>query len=83
MTQISSCNQVVDTLSDYLDGEFSLLDRIRLRFHLWRCPTCVDYFKQFKRIYEETGSVERSDLPEDFDRVMKQVLDRWLEKPPE
>ncbi len=76
-TQARRCHGVVDILSDYLDGYLSLVDRLRIRFHLAMCPKCTAYFRQFRTVYEATGRVRPEDLPEDFDRVMAEVLQRW------
>lgn len=80
MTQIKTCNSITEILSDYIEGRLSFRDRFRLRFHLIRCPLCTAYFKQFKAIYKKCDQVKTEDLPDDFEKVMSEVIDAWKKK---
>lgn len=71
------CHSVVDALSDHLEGRVGFWDRLRLKFHLFRCPICMRYFRQFKKVYQSCDQMNCEDLPEDFDRIMSKVLGQW------
>lgn len=72
-----SCRLVADTLSDYLDGQLSDQDQLLLDQHLAACPLCVVYLNQFREVYHAAGRVEPADLPDDFERVLGGVIQRW------
>jgi hypothetical protein len=74
-----TCKGVCALLSDVIERRIGWWTRLRIRYHLWRCPQCVAYMKQFECIYRATDAHEPCELPDDFDAVMGRVLDRWLE----
>jgi predicted anti-sigma-YlaC factor YlaD len=43
-----TCQQVLDYLSDYLEGVLPPGEAARLDEHLAVCPQCVDYLTSFK-----------------------------------
>jgi predicted anti-sigma-YlaC factor YlaD len=43
-----TCQQVLDFLSDYVDGRLSASELAPFDEHLAVCPQCVDYFENFK-----------------------------------
>jgi anti-sigma factor RsiW len=43
-----TCKQVVDYLSDYVEGRLSAAEVARLDEHLAVCPQCIDYLESFK-----------------------------------
>ncbi|HEX9794468.1 MAG TPA: hypothetical protein VGC54_10840 [Planctomycetota bacterium] len=75
------CNQLVATLSDHIEGRLGWFASLQIRFHLWMCPVCKVYFKQFERIYRECGQVDLAELPGDFEKVMSQILAKWKSGP--
>ena len=77
MKTMMVCRSAIDRLSDLLDGEATLWQRISVRGHLAMCANCRNYFQQFRRIYELCGRVEPVQLPDDFEEVMGRVLRAW------
>lgn len=73
-----SCSEISALLSDFVERRFGLADHLRIRYHFFLCRTCKVYYRQFVQIYRVSGRVDPVDLPEDFDKVMEQVLQRWL-----
>ena len=43
-----TCQQVLDYLSDYVEGRLPAADVARLDEHLAVCPQCIDYLENFK-----------------------------------
>ncbi len=80
MNLMYTCREVVRTLSDFLEKRMPFRDRLRLRMHLWMCPLCSRYFRQFRRIYRDSQEVDLRELPEDFEEVMGRVLRQWKGK---
>lgn len=83
MSLMFTCREVVQTLSDFLERRMPFRERLRLRMHLWMCPICRRYFRQFRRIFRDSEEVDLRELPEDFEEVMGRVLRRWKGEPEE
>jgi anti-sigma factor RsiW len=43
-----SCREVVEIVTDYLDGALTAEDRARMDAHLEACPPCVLYVEQIR-----------------------------------
>jgi anti-sigma factor RsiW len=43
-----TCQQVLDYLSDYVEGRLSAAELARFDEHLAVCPQCVDYLASFQ-----------------------------------
>jgi len=64
------CQQVVELVSDYLDGSLSRRDRRRLEKHLAVCDACTAYLEQLRVTIAASGSVAPDDLaPEVLDTL--------------
>jgi len=55
------CQQVVELVTDYLDGALSRRDTRRFEGHLRGCPNCTAYLEQMRVTIAETGE-EFTDL---------------------
>jgi anti-sigma factor (TIGR02949 family) len=71
------CRQVVELLTDYLDGALTARDRERLESHLADCPHCTEYLAQLRATIASAGSVAPDDLdPEVVDDLVA-LYHRW------
>jgi anti-sigma factor RsiW len=69
-----SCRELVDVITDYLEGTMDAADRARFEAHLQECPYCVNYLDQMRETIgalgglseESIGSEARSELLEAF-----------------
>ncbi len=68
------CSVVVGKISEVIDGQTSLMTRMRFHGHIMMCKNCRRYFEQFKRVKEFAGKVTSDDLPPDFAHVMGFVM---------
>jgi peroxiredoxin len=57
-----ACKELVDVLTDYLDGSLPRDDRQRLEAHLDECPYCVDYLAQMKETIAAIGGARLESL---------------------
>lgn len=72
-----TCREVAEQADAYLDGETSVLDRLRIFIHLKACKGCSRFIKQMKTtrelISEATQDIEfdmpDSRLEEMFNRI--------------
>jgi anti-sigma factor RsiW len=52
-----ACNELVEVVTEYLEGTLGDGDRQRLEAHLIRCPYCVHYVEQFRETIAATGEL--------------------------
>ena len=59
------CIEVVELVSDYLDGELDPETRRRVEEHLALCPPCRIYVEQVRGTVRALGHLPPDGLPED------------------
>jgi anti-sigma factor RsiW len=59
------CIEVVELVSDYLDGELDQETRRRVEEHLALCPACRVYVEQVRDTVRGLGCMPADGLPED------------------
>jgi len=64
------CRQVVELVSDYLEGALDARDRARFEAHLTRCDGCTAYLEQMRLTLRLTGRLD----PEAVDPVFRDRL---------
>ncbi len=57
------CAEVVELVSDYLDGALPEPEARRVAEHLDGCPGCTTYFQQVRATSAGLGQVEADELP--------------------
>jgi anti-sigma factor RsiW len=66
-----SCEELVEVVTDYLEGAMSDADRARFEAHLEVCPGCFTYLDQMRRTIATLGTLsEESISPEAQDKLM-------------
>lgn len=65
------CREVVEVLTDYLEGALPVAQRAALEQHLLTCEPCVGYLEQMRTSIVLTGRLQEEDVP-------PQVMDRML-----
>lgn len=50
-----SCREVVEQVTDYLEGSLSGRERRRFEKHLARCATCPEYVEQLRVVIRAAG----------------------------
>lgn len=53
-----ACQELVELVSDYLEGTLSPHDRARIDAHLRACDGCSEYIAQMRRTIELTGRLQ-------------------------
>jgi anti-sigma factor RsiW len=52
------CQELVERVTDYLDGALGERDRVRLEAHLADCEGCVLYVEQLRETVRIAGTVQ-------------------------
>jgi anti-sigma factor RsiW len=78
MTQLPEmpCQELVEVITDYLDGALTATDRARFEAHLAECEACQDYVDQFRQTIEIAGRVEPERIsPESREQLLNAFRD--------
>lgn len=60
MTELS-CQEIVELVTDYIEGVMPLEERHRFDHHLSYCPGCVTYVEQIRETIRATGETPREE----------------------
>ena len=71
MNRDVACRQVVELLTDYLEGALDGGDRVALEQHLLTCAGCTTYLEQLRSSIQVTQNLRPEDVPD-------QLMDRLL-----
>jgi anti-sigma factor RsiW len=71
------CQQVVELVTDYLEGTLSRAARRRLEAHLAGCPHCTEYLAQMRATISLTGRLTPEDLTPQMREDLVEVYRRW------
>lgn len=69
------CSTVASKISEIIDREAGIIERIRFYSHLMVCSKCREYFNQFKLLKAAASTPIRDELPDDFDQILSFVID--------
>ncbi|HEY2789663.1 MAG TPA: anti-sigma factor [Gaiellales bacterium] len=64
------CREVVELVSDYLEGELDARDRTRFEAHLTTCDGCTAYVEQMRLTLRLAGRLD----PEQLDPELRERL---------
>jgi anti-sigma factor RsiW len=60
-----ACNELVEEVSDYLEGTLPAAERERFEAHLAECPFCTTYVEQMRATVAALGAAPRDTLSGD------------------
>jgi len=71
------CRQIVELVTDYLDGALSRSQRRRFETHIAACPHCSEYLEQMRATIRLTGRLESEDLTPEMREDFTVIYRRW------
>jgi anti-sigma factor RsiW len=71
------CRELVELVTDYLDGTLSRRDRARFDSHIAACPNCREYLEQFRETIRLTGTLRESDVSPEAEKTLLAQFDSW------
>ncbi len=71
------CHELVELVTDYLEGSLSRRDRARFEAHLVGCPHCTVYLEQFRETLRLTGTLRVSDVPPEAAAALLEQFAAW------
>ena len=72
-----ACQEVVELVSDYLEGALSDGERRRFERHLAGCPHCTEYLAQMRETISLTGRLTPEDLTPQMRDEFVDLFRRW------
>ena len=71
-----SCQEIVELVTDYLEGSLSNKERKAFEEHLSGCPHCTNYLDQMRQTIKMTGRLTQEALePELRERILEAFRD--------
>ena len=75
-----ACKELIDVLSDYLDGSLPPDDRRRLEVHLDECAYCINYVMQMKDTIDAMGGVSLESLAPEKQGEVLEAFRGWQDR---
>lgn len=72
-----TCRELVELVTEYLDGTLSRRDHARFEAHLRACTNCTQYVEQFRETVRLTGTLQESDVPPDAAEALLAQFAEW------
>jgi anti-sigma factor RsiW len=71
------CQELVETITAYLDGTLPDADRRRFDIHLENCPYCTEYLEQMRQTIARLGTLEKTTLSRDTREQLLVAFRDW------
>jgi anti-sigma factor RsiW len=75
-----ACKELVEVVTDYLEGTLPEADRRRLEAHLAECPYCVEYVEQFRRTIDAAGGVQLETIAPETREELLEAFRGWRDR---
>ena len=71
------CQEVVELVTDYLEGALAAADRRRFESHLAGCPHSTEYLAQIRETIRLAGRITPEDLTPEMSTDLTDLYRRW------
>ena len=75
-----SCQELVELVTDYLEGKLSAHDHALFDAHLAVCPGCSTYVEQMRQTIRAVGSLESEPVPEEVLNDLIGLFRGWRDR---
>ena len=72
-----TCVELVELVTDYLEGKLPPRDRARFDAHLAECDGCDAYVEQMRTVIELTGRLAEASIPPEGQRALLDAFRHW------
>jgi anti-sigma factor RsiW len=72
-----TCRELVELVTDYLEGVLAPAERARFDEHLEACPYCVTYVEQMRTTVATLGRVTRAQLSPEAQKELLAAFRDW------
>ena len=72
-----SCRELVELVTDYLEGALPVEERLRFEDHIARCGGCTIYLEQIRQTISLLGHLPEKALTTDAERELLEAFRGW------
>jgi anti-sigma factor RsiW len=72
-----TCKEIVELVTDYLDGALPPGEVARFEEHVMSCPPCQAHLEQMRRTIDVVGHISEESLSPEAERDLLQAFRRW------
>ena len=72
-----TCQELVELVTEYLEGALSDLDRVRFEEHIALCPMCQVHLEQLRVTVRELGSLRERDVDPEVLAELQERFRDW------
>jgi len=72
-----SCKELVELVTDYLEGVLPPGDRTRFEDHLKECPGCETYLDQMRQTVRALGRLSEDSVPAEAKETLLETFRNW------
>lgn len=72
-----ACREMVELITDYLEGALPRAQRRRFEAHIAGCEHCTEYLEQMRSTIRLTGRLREQDLTPRMREEFTSVFERW------
>jgi anti-sigma factor RsiW len=73
-----ACKELVELITDYLEGTMSERDRKRFDAHLEECPWCVEYLEQMRETIATLGRLDEDSISPEARAQLLAAFRDWI-----
>lgn len=75
-----TCRELVEVVSDYLEGRLPAGDKRRLEEHLRDCPYCVEYIEQMRQTSAALEELTEESISPETRGALLEAFRGWRER---
>jgi predicted anti-sigma-YlaC factor YlaD len=79
---VLSCREIVDLVTEYLEGTMAAADRVAFERHIAICPPCRGYLAQMRGLLRAAGTLHEEDLPPELRAALLEHFASWQRQQP-
>ncbi len=72
-----TCRQITELVTDYAEGNLSLVDRLRFQLHIGMCRNCRRYVRQVKATAAALGELPPPEIPPELEDELLRRFETW------
>jgi anti-sigma factor RsiW len=75
-----NCQELIELVTDYVEGMLSPDDQTRFLSHLDDCTDCHNYLVQIRQTIVLVGSLAEQDIPDDARAQLLRTFRHWKDR---
>jgi anti-sigma factor RsiW len=72
-----TCQQITELVTDYAEGNLSLMERLRFQLHIGMCRNCRRYVRQVKATAAALGVLPPPKVPPELEQELLRRFETW------